>query len=137
MREVLRKYRAVRLLACLPILTVLAYSYGSLAPIEADVLRFVVWGTAGISAYIMLLRIFGYDPRRFSALEQYRWPGREGPGPRSRQAGAVLSLLLLCSVTAAALDGSHFTAAFFGVMFGAFIYEGISLAVGAYGPLSY
>ena len=99
--------------------------------------RFVVWGAVGISVYIVLLRIFGYDPRRFSALEQHRWLGREGPGPRFRQGGAVLSLLLFCSITVVVVDGSHFTAAFFGVVFGAFIYEGISIAVGAYGPLSY
>lgn len=137
MLEMLRKSRLMRLLLALPMLSVLAMAWGWLASVEANLSRFVLWGAVGISVYILLLRVVGYDPRRFSAAKQYQWLGREGPGPRLRQGVAVVLLLILSAILATIIDKPHFVVAYFGAMFGAFIYEGISIAVDAYGPLSY
>lgn len=137
MRELLRTYRLARLVFVLPLLAVLAIAWGRLESVEADVCRFVIWGAVGISVYIVLLRVTGYDPRRFSAVKQYRWLGREGPGPRLRQGLAVVLTSLLCAIAVAVVDKPHFVVAYFGVAFGAFLYEGISIAVDAYGSSSY
>src|SRR5262245_57041869 len=107
MVRLLRKSRVLRLLLSLPPLIVLAFiwellqTWEGLSTADMTAFRFAIWCAAGISIYILALRLFGYDPPRFSKVEQYRYLGREGPGPKFRQWAAVMVVVILAALTAA------------------------------------
>lgn len=112
----------------------LALAYGELTGHLIDPWRVAFWGIVGVSSYIALSHLFGFDPhrtklgQRASAIVQYvdRWELRLGQ--------ATLSMLGCVAVAAGILDPANFVQAVVSGTLAAWTYFALRLYTGGYTP---
>lgn len=123
--------KAHAILAC-ALFLFLALAYGELTGQLVDPLRVALWSVVGISSYIALSHLFGFDPhrtrlgQRASAFAQYvdRWELRLGQ--------ATLSMLGVVAAAAGTLDPANFVQAVVSGTLSAWTYFALRLYTGGY-----
>ena len=125
-----RKFHA--LMAC-TLFLVAAGVYSRLSGQPVDLWRVAFWSLVGVSSYIVLSGVFGFDPHRTriaryaSPLVQYvdRWELRLGQ--------ATLSTLGCVALSAGLLDQANFVTAVVSGTLAAWTYFAMRLYMGGYG----
>lgn len=106
--------------------------YASLSGKPVDLWRVALWSLVGVSSYMVLSNLFGFDPHRTRvaagapAYMHYvdRWELRLGQ--------ATLSMLGIVVVTASLFDAEHFVTAVVSGTLSAWTYFAFRLYVGGY-----
>jgi hypothetical protein len=106
--------------------------YAALSGKPVDLWRVALWSMAGVASYMVLSRVFGFDPHRTriaDAAPAYmhyvdRWELRLGQ--------ATLSMLGLVVVAARLFDSEHFVTAVVSGTLSAWTYFAFRLYVGGY-----
>ena len=110
--------------------------YSALAVHPLELWRVAFWSMAGVASYVVLSRVFGFDPHRTrlarfaSPLTQYvdRWELRLGQ--------ATLSMLGVVALAAGLLDHTNFVTAVVSGTLSAWTYFALRLYAGGYGNVN-
>jgi hypothetical protein len=110
----------------------LAKLYGVMYAQSIDVARVLVWGAVGISVYVVLARLVGWDPGR-SRLESSASPWlRYLERYEMRSGNATLGMTLIVIVAAKLLDPTHFVSAVVSATLSAWVYFVVRLYNGGF-----
>lgn len=124
--------RKLHALIALALFLVGASVYAALSAKAVDLWRVAIWSLLGVGGYVLLSRLFGFDPHRTrvaAAAPAYmhyvdRWELRLGQ--------ATLSLLGAIVVSARLFDPEHFVTAVVSGTLAAWTYFAFRLYVGGY-----
>ena len=124
--------RKVHGLIAFALFLIAATVYAALSGKPVDLWRVALWSLAGVASYMMLSRVFGFDPHRTrvaAAAPAYmhyvdRWELRLGQ--------ATLSMLGGIVVAARLLDSEHFVTAVVSGTLSAWTYFAFRLYAGGY-----
>lgn len=124
--------RKLQALAAGAAFTLIALLFGLATDTALDAWRVAFWSMIGVSSYVALSRIFGFDPQRTRIAEyappliRYvdRWELRQGQ--------AALSMLGVVAVLARLIDPEHFVTAVVCATLAAWSYFVLRLYSGAY-----
>jgi hypothetical protein len=124
-----RKFQA--LLACVVFIGV-AKLFELSAGSPVDEWRVAFWSALGVASYIMLSRVFGFDPYR-TKLAQFASPAVRYVDRWELRLGQATLAMLGCVVVAARfIDGSNFVTAVVSATLAAWTYFVLRLYVGGY-----
>lgn len=124
--------RKLQALAACAAFVLIAVLFGALTDTAVDEWRVAFWSMVGVSTYVALSRLFGFDPYR-TRIAQYapalihyvdRWELRLGQ--------ATLSMLGCVALLARLIDPSHFVTAVVCGTLSAWTYFVVRLYSGAY-----
>ncbi|MBM0104035.1 hypothetical protein JM946_04735 [Steroidobacter sp. S1-65] len=124
--------RKLHALIAVALFLLAATVYVSLSAKTVDLWRVALWSLVGVSSYMLLSQLFGFDPHRTRiaacapAYMHYvdRWELRLGQ--------ATLSMLGIVVVTASLFDAEHFVTAVVSGTLSAWTYFAFRLYVGGY-----
>ena len=124
-----RKFQA--LLSCVVFLGV-AKLYGAIAGSPVDAWRVAFWSTLGVASYIILSRVFGFDPYR-TKIARFAPPAVRYVDRWELRLGQATLAMLGCMVLAARfIDSSNFVTAVVSATLAAWTYFVLRLYGGGY-----
>ena len=124
--------RKLHALIAFALFLIAAVVYAAVSGKSVDFWRVAVWSMAGVASYMVLSRIFGFDPHRTRIAERApaylhyvdRWELRLGQ--------ATLSMLGGIVITARLFDADHFVTAVVSGTLSAWTYFAFRLYAGGY-----